>query len=405
MELLKHVQEDILSVLIISKPTQPIPPHTDLLKYDIVLFSHSRFGKEDDDGRFGNSRSYPCQQCIACHEECHCFENSQSPLLRVRWKRLIIDEGHVLGQGTTRLVSLAGRLHVDRRWCVTGTISNHMMGMDLGMERRPSETGLLTPPSSDEELIASRKPEQLDLKRLGTICIDFLHLPPFVNPDIWTRYVARPYTENLRGSMSSLKSIMTLMIRHRPQDIERDVILPRLHTKTVLLTPTRENRLSINVLTSLIALNAVLTQRCDQDYFFHVSQLKARDEVVRNLMLAAFHFTGPAMNTVMEAIVRGERALDKWEEKGYSQEDLALLKRGIGCLKEAVGDVAWRTMVVREQPGSKDVTSQEMGSSPSSLNAINNRILFKGMSKGCRGSMEIRSRSKTPFRLFPGNHT
>ena len=158
--------------------------------------------------------------------QCTCPETTKSPLLRIRWKRLIIDEGHVLGQGTTRLVSLAGRLRVERRWCVTGTVSNHMMGMDLGMERTLSgnptdlETGMLTPP---EDSLVSRKSEQLDLKRLGAILIDFLHTPPFYNTEIWNRYVVRPYTENLCGSMSSLRSIMTIMIRHRPKDIEQDV--------------------------------------------------------------------------------------------------------------------------------------------------------------------------------------
>src|SRR5271169_2822354 len=154
--------------------------------------------------------------------------------MQIRWKRLIIDQGHILGQGTTtRLVSLAGRLRVERRWCVTGTVSNRMMGMDLGMERtlsgtnidRQQESGILTPPTEQE---ISRKPEQLDLKRLGTILIDFLHTPPFYNMEIWNRYILRPYTENLHGSMSSLQSMMQIMIRHHPKDIEKDVILPPL---------------------------------------------------------------------------------------------------------------------------------------------------------------------------------
>lgn len=378
-EILKHVNDNVISYTTISRATQPIPSPSELLKTDILLLSHSRFAKEDDDGRFEDQglcnycRSYGGQQ-----ENCSCLE--RSPLMQIQWKRLIIDEGHILGQGTTtRLVSLAGRLRVDRRWCVTGTVSNRMMGMDLGMERtlsgtnleeepeiftRPtniqstsSETGIITPPIDE----VSRKPEQLDLKRLGAILIDFLHTPPFYNMEIWNRYVVRPYTENLRGSMSSLRSIMTIMIRHRPKDIEKDVRLPPLHTKTVLLQPTPENRLAINVITALIASNAVLTQRCDRDYFFHVSQVKARDDVVRNLMLAAFHFTGSSIQSVLESLGRAEMALEKAVEKGYSVDDVALLEKVVGSLKEAIEDEGWRTMVVRERLGKEDVSSQEMG--------------------------------------------
>lgn len=277
---------------------------------------------------------------------------------------MIIDEGHILAQGNTRLVSLAGRLRVERRWCVTGTVSNHMMGMDLGMERtlsgNPIDQGVLTPPD-EGDVIAARKPEQLDLKRFGAILIDFLHVPPFTSTDIWNRYVVRPYTENLTGNMSSLRSVMSLMIRHRPRDIEKDIVLPPLHSKTILLDPTPENRLSINVITALIASNAVLTQRCDQDYFFHPSQIKFRDEVVRNLVLAAFHFTGTSVQSVIEAIQRAETGLQKAQERRYSDDDVKLLEKVITCLKEAMSDDRWRTLAVKKQNGREETSPQEMG--------------------------------------------
>jgi len=390
-EILKHVSDNVLSSVIISKPNQPIPSPSELLKTDILLLSHSRFAKEDDDGRFEDqSVCNSCRWYGGTKNNCTCLE--RSPLMQIQWKRLIIDEGHILGQGTTtRLVSLAGRLRVERRWCVTGTVSNRMMGMDLGMERSLSGTNLeesdisasptntdseMSTPSTDKESgiwtppteeALSRKPEQLDLKRLGTILIDFLHAPPFSNMEIWNRYVVRPYTENLHGSMSSLRSIMTIMIRHRPKDIEKDVQLPPLHIKTVLLPATPENRLSINVITALIASNAIQTQRCDQDYFFHPSQVKSREDVVRNLILAAFHFTGPSIQQVMASLERSETALKKAEERGYSDDDVNLLKKVIGSLKEAIGDERWRTMVVRERLGKEDVSSQEMGINPFDL--------------------------------------
>jgi hypothetical protein len=372
-EILKHVHDNVLSTIIINKPAQTIPPPPELLKLDILLLSHSRFAKEDDDGRF-DEYGGGFRECRCWYEmRCKCgAQKERSSLMQVRWKRVIIDEGHVLGQGTTRLVSMAGRLRVERRWCVTGTVSNHMMGMDLGMERTLSgnlvgesvQSGMITPPEDKLVPLPSRKPEQLDLKRLGWILIDFLHTPPFYSTEIWTRYVVRPYTENMAGSMSSLRSIMTLMIRHHPTDVAQSVHLPPLHHTTVLLTPTPTNRLAINVITALIASNAVQSQRTDQDYFFHPSQTKFRDEVVRNLMLSAFHFTGTSVRSVVESIERAEKAFQRSAEKGYGEEDVRMLECVVERLKEALEDEGWRSMVVRERLGKEDVTAQEMGTSP-----------------------------------------
>ena len=157
---------------------------------------------------------------------------------------------------------------------------------------------------------------------------------------------------------------MTLMIRHRPSDIEMDVKLPSLHTKTVLLTPTKLNRISINVITAMIASNAVLTQRCEQDYMFHPSQVKYRDEVVRNLLLSAFHFTGTSVDGVLETIKLAEEGLEKQVKRKYSKEDVKILEDVVVHLKEAVDDLEWRTLAVRKEPGLKELSSQEMGTYP-----------------------------------------
>ena len=357
-EILKHIQDNVLNYHIVSKPTQPLPSIRALMKTDILLLSHSRFAKEDDDGCI-ESRGYTsiCR-CYNSAENCVC-QITRSPLMRIHWKRLIIDEGHILGQGITRLVSLAGKLRVERRWCVTGTLSNHMMGMELGMSQTSSTDidGNITPP----EDIPNRKPEQLDLKRLGSILIDFLHVPPLYNIDIWNRYIVKPYTDNIHGAMSSLRSIMTLMIRHRPLDIEMDVKLPPLHTKTVVLRPTKLNRISINVIIAMVASNAVLSQRCEQDYFFHPSQVKARDEVVRNLLLSAFHFTGTSVEEVLYTLRFAEEGLQEQVKRKYSKEDVKMLEDAVAHLKEAVGDLDWRTLAVRRDPESKELSSQEMG--------------------------------------------
>lgn len=158
---------------------------------------------------------------------------------------------------------------------------------------------------------------------------------------------------------------MTVMIRHRPADIEMDVKLPPLHIKTILLEPTKLNRISINVITAVIASNAVLSQRCGQDYMFHPSQTKYRDEVIKNLMLSTFHFAGTSVERVLEGIAYAEDGLEKQVKRGYSKEDVKMLENVVSHLKEALDDEEWRTLAVRKEPGSKkESSSQEIGIPP-----------------------------------------
>ncbi|KAM3583582.1 hypothetical protein VKS41_004489 [Umbelopsis sp. WA50703] len=49
-EVYKHIEDGELEFLVLDNKKQPIPPATQLLEYDVVIISHSRFGLESESG-------------------------------------------------------------------------------------------------------------------------------------------------------------------------------------------------------------------------------------------------------------------------------------------------------------------------------------------------------------------
>jgi hypothetical protein len=49
-EVYKHIEDGELDFLVLDNKKEPIPPATQLLNYDMVVISHSRFGLESDSG-------------------------------------------------------------------------------------------------------------------------------------------------------------------------------------------------------------------------------------------------------------------------------------------------------------------------------------------------------------------
>jgi SNF2 family DNA or RNA helicase len=116
----------ILSVLVVDKK---IPKPKELIRYDVVLMNHNKFGTISffflfffflfcfllnffiyyiyphvtmltNKNKKGNETGYMFTENVFYSVSSH------SPLLRVHWLRLIVDEGHILGSTTTSIYFL-----------------------------------------------------------------------------------------------------------------------------------------------------------------------------------------------------------------------------------------------------------------------------------------------------------
>jgi hypothetical protein len=152
-EIRKHVLQGGLNVLIVdsvpkrSKAKQvdqsadnmvfvsELPAPTELMEFDVVLFTRNRFEEEihdsaDKQGRraaAGVVRDCECPYLGSTRiPDCNCVGSEtvyESPLRKLHWLRLIIDEGHSFSSSVSNAVLVAKQIQAERRWVVSGSKS------------------------------------------------------------------------------------------------------------------------------------------------------------------------------------------------------------------------------------------------------------------------------------------
>lgn len=114
-QIVEHCEEGSLRVLALENASDQIPSARELAEnWDLILLSHPRFGKERAEGKLHRQWSTIPRKCRCPYLKatrivnCSCPPTPQrgqaeiSPLLQVRFKRLIVDEGDVLKVGGAR---------------------------------------------------------------------------------------------------------------------------------------------------------------------------------------------------------------------------------------------------------------------------------------------------------------
>lgn len=253
-EIIKHADPGILSVFCLSKPKHQVPPPEKLLNFDIVLMSATRFSAEEKD--------------------------KNSNLKSIHWKRLIIDEGHSTSL-KSRLSYLAKDLYAERRWAVSGTPT-------------PGLTRMSVDSTPNSKVIAGQFSEKQELEKLGSIMENFLMVEPWASSKgLWFKDIVSPFLKNTyRGTVNVQRVLHQLVVRHKEHDVTTDVVLPPLYRETVYIEPSFFNQLAINLFASVINVNAVTSEREDQDYLFHPASHVELKRLVSNLQSASFYWTG-----------------------------------------------------------------------------------------------------------------
>ncbi|WEW60815.1 hypothetical protein PRK78_006303 [Emydomyces testavorans] len=335
-EIERHTQG--LNVLVLRDISHKTPSADELLQYDIILFSRVRFEKENGEFGTGSSKIY------------------NSPLKEFHWLRIIVDEGHNFAStsGKTNATHLLERLHVERRWVVSGTPSDGMYGVEVSLASQ--ETFPETIAKSDERAVAILKArkdassivdeELKNLDKLRRIVVDFLCLKPWANcrsndAANWTRYIKPRGADGKRKMAASLRStLQSIVVRHRSEDISKDLTLPSLHNKVVYLEPTFHDKLSLNMFVFQLAVNAITSERTDQDYMFHPRNRKHLGVLINNLRHAGFWWTGFEKNDVEGTLEIARKYLER-NRDSMNEADLSLLCEGISIAERTIACSSW----------------------------------------------------------------
>ena len=356
-EISAHVENSRLQILYLEADGEvQIPPADTLLLYDLILMSKPRFEKEMAPGENVKVLSKARKQMGGClcslDEDCHCSRSDeyQTPLKEIHWLRIIMDEGHEFsssGRSGTACWALRN-LRVDRKWIVSGTPVNGLLGVEV--ETATNETSERLAHScktSNRDLLEVRRKEtalsqeRKDLEKLGVLVTGFLQVKPWANskeddPASWQKYIM-PHQDGRRKASSLKRLLESLVVRHRIEDIEADIQLPPLHNRVVYLPPSWHDKLSINLFLMNLTSNAVTSERIDEDYMFHPRNRKQLNTLINNLRQAGFYWTdiSPEMITKTLKICRAYLEENHEKASGCSEGDRILLERAMH-----VGEIA-----------------------------------------------------------------
>lgn len=105
-----------------------------------------------------------------------------------------------------------------------------------------------------------------------------------------------------------------------------------------------------------LAVNAVTSERQDEDYMFHPKNRGELRVLINNLLKeSGFFWTGNSTEDVMGTVSIGEKYL-KSKVGEYSPEDMRLLKRAVEVGKYALNSGVWKSLSHYHEMGTSPFT-------------------------------------------------
>ena len=342
-EISKHTEKDALDVLVIDHSTKDVPDSAELIKYDVILITKARFEQEYRDDDLHNGKRGKGEAVF------------QSHLTKVRWLRVICDEGHGFAGSSARTHAMAmlRKMNIERRWAVSGTPSNSLLGVEVGLAANETSSDTADPENNTRiALQARRAPDAIaqeakDIEKLRRLVVDFLQVQPWANNPgsdhaNFKKYLSPLDASGHRRAISGLRTLLqSLIVRHRIEDIEIDLSLPPLYNRVAFLKPSFYDKLSINLFVSVLASNAVTSERTDEDYMFHSKNRKQLDVLINNLRQSSFHWVGFKAHDILESMRISKLYLDKNADQ-VSRIDRDKLLGAISIGGTALEDPGWR---------------------------------------------------------------
>lgn len=330
--------------------TSELPAPTELMRYDVVLFTRNRFEQEIQDGADSQGRRSVAGVLRACIcpyigatriPDCNCFGSGivyESPLLKLHWLRIIIDEGHNFSSASSNAVLVAKQIQAERRWVISGTPAKDLVGVEVDVSMLETEN---EDPSSLRELaIEQRKTfnltdESKAVKALGSLASNYLMVRPWCASSVeggldWDEYVYRhehPFRKTYSGFSTCFeRTLEGLVVKTRPEDVEKDIVLPPLKHNVVYLQPCWYDKMTANLFIQVLRANAITSERTDVDYLFHPNSVKAKHSLIRNLRQSNFTWTGFSVEHVVSTLETSAKYLSKGDKKCTLEDAQSLLE-------------------------------------------------------------------------------
>jgi hypothetical protein len=232
--------------------------------------------------------------------------------------------------------------------------AKNLVGVEVDLQTL--DTGSTDSAAFRESTIEQRKSFSVDdvdgakaTKALGSLASHFLMVRPWCDSTAegrldWDEYVYRhehQYKRTYSGFSSCfLRTLEGLVIKTRPEDVEKDIILPPMTHRVVYLKPCWFDKMIANLFVQVLRANAVTSERSDVDYLFQKNSVKARHSLIRNLRQSNFTWTGFRLEDIVSTLETTSKYLCK-DDKKCSPEDAASLLESSQIISQLATTEAW----------------------------------------------------------------